>query len=605
MHYSVKKEYMVRTPILPESTFKQTFESSDNGSVVEELIKLSENRTIQEAILVSSPSLYRSLSVLKNDKRSGKKFRQTIESLSRFINRMTTRATPYGLFATVTFKNQGSAIQDGVANQLHKKVHVDYNWLSEVCSSLESDESLFSDLLIKWNGLAITRGDRIALQYTSGWGHRELVEGSQESFIRKILIVTQIKSACQKQISIRELLSVLRKRFTNLNPNQITKVVKELIESEFLLTNLRPNIVDTNDFVKLMHQVEEISSLNPILHRLKYIQTLIDNYERTDLGEGIASYKKLREEMKSVAASPRYLKVDLISTNSSAQTAPLSKVENAVNHMINLTPSQNRFPEIKAFLEKFVEKYGESRKVSLLEVLDPEQGCGSPYDKRLKSDNYIDSQEEKIATAEWISRIEKAISDKVRFIELKNETETKYHANLSRGFEIFTAQCSDSRSSEAKYRILPNTGSDMDGKAAGRFKTIDKQLEVQQSSVSVELVELFRNRNFLNVSRNANNHQYETAIGTNTPADKTEVRLEDILVGVEWGTRGRRFFFESGKTHTHLKFYVTSMINYESSRIFSAIGRFLLEASMYEIDNPFFIPNLLNNANEYPYLPGN
>ncbi|KMQ38780.1 hypothetical protein AAX19_03225 [Oenococcus oeni] len=72
--------------------------------------------------------------------------------------------------------------------------------------------------------------------------------------------------------------------------------------------------------------------------------------------------------------------------------------------------------------------------------------------------------------------------------------------------------------------------------------------------LSVELVELFKNRHFLNVAQNVDANEFETVIGTVTSPDKKEVCLDDILVGIDWINDERHFFFESQSLGKRLKF---------------------------------------------------
>lgn len=602
MHYSIENEYMVRTPVLPEKVFNRTFITSDNDSLAR-LIELSRNSIVRETILIGSPSLYKSLSGLKYEEKTGKKFRHTIESLSHFINRMTSRATPYGLFSAVSFESSSQEMA-GVNSQLHKRVRVDFEWLSAIYSLLEKDKAVLSNLSIRWNPLAIDRGDRIVLQYKTGWGRKEPLDGIQQSFIKKLPIVGQVMLSCQENINFQDLLDSLSQKFAQFDIKQIFNVLRELIENEFLLTDIHPTIVNSDDFGQLIKRLARIPETSLLLNRLQHIQILINQYEKTSLGEGIELYQNIVKQMGSVAKASTYLKVDLLSTKSGGKAPKLSEIDDAMNCVASMTPSQNRFPEITAFLKTFIEKYGEDRMVPLIEVLEPEQGCGSPYSKQLKDVDFRDSREEKMATHQLISKVEEAILQGSKIIDLKKVIPAEYHASFSKGFEVFTAQCSNPITGEEEYRILPNTGSDQNGKAAGRFKIRADRIEKSKSdTLSVELVELFRNRHFLNVAQNVDNNKFETAIGTITSSSKSEICLGDILVGVEWVNDKQRFFFESQKSGKRLKFYVTSMINYENSRIFSNIGRFLLEVSMYQIDNPFFIPNLMNSAYQYPYLP--
>ncbi|WP_176471877.1 lantibiotic dehydratase, partial [Shouchella clausii] len=74
--------------------------SLEGEQAEEQLFQLMKNREIREAIYVSSPSLYHSLIKLEKFSDSPKK-NQLIKSALKYLIRMSTRPTPFGLCSGV------------------------------------------------------------------------------------------------------------------------------------------------------------------------------------------------------------------------------------------------------------------------------------------------------------------------------------------------------------------------------------------------------------------------------------------------------------------------------------------------------------------------
>jgi len=87
--YSPIQSFFVRTPHSPFNSLK---EESFETKIL--------NLQVQEAIYIASPVLYVELQKYLKEKFTDKEEKQRIESsVYRYINRMSTRCTPFGLFA--------------------------------------------------------------------------------------------------------------------------------------------------------------------------------------------------------------------------------------------------------------------------------------------------------------------------------------------------------------------------------------------------------------------------------------------------------------------------------------------------------------------------
>ncbi|PTF45171.1 enterotoxin, partial [Staphylococcus epidermidis] len=117
--------YMVRTPIFSIELYNQ-FLKSDN--IDYDLIL--QNDIFKESIMTTTYNLYQSISKIDWEK-DNKKTRNVKESLLKYLIRMSTRSTPYGMLSGVALgefsENNNIKIRD---SSFHKKdVKIDGQWL--------------------------------------------------------------------------------------------------------------------------------------------------------------------------------------------------------------------------------------------------------------------------------------------------------------------------------------------------------------------------------------------------------------------------------------------------------------------------------------------
>ena len=121
--YNYFNSFIIRTPRLPFSEM----EKSDN------IFELLKDRKIQEAIYIASNTVSNELNKLLDNKVVNKKKKnKLLLSAHRYITRMCTRSTPFGLFAGITLgklNNQSSII---INEQITRKTRLDMYLLSQI-----------------------------------------------------------------------------------------------------------------------------------------------------------------------------------------------------------------------------------------------------------------------------------------------------------------------------------------------------------------------------------------------------------------------------------------------------------------------------------------
>ncbi|MGM9806237.1 MAG: lantibiotic dehydratase [Candidatus Aphodosoma sp.] len=126
-------KFTVRIPFLPIESLKDNFKS------VETLFDLLSNTKVAEAIYIASPVLYDEInkSIASPQKFSAKDMNRIIYSFARYINRMATRCTPFGMFAGCAVGNIGehTSVEIGPSIQRHARLDMDFLYAKYIFSS--------------------------------------------------------------------------------------------------------------------------------------------------------------------------------------------------------------------------------------------------------------------------------------------------------------------------------------------------------------------------------------------------------------------------------------------------------------------------------------
>ncbi len=354
--------FLLRTPIWPIEKFESIF-VQDNE--IESLIHLYDtNEQLREAIAIASPSLHDSL-----QKRAGKDLRQMATSLSHYITRMATRATPFGLFASVSIGYWGQTTDVAFdSSLLRKRARCDMEWIYSLVQKLYQNENLFISLSVRTNPLAQLSGERYCLTYA-----RHIEKGfSPKLFsIRATKLTRYILAFAREPIEISSLWQKIQKNIPSLEQEKTLNVIRELLSQQFLLPGILPSLLDVAPFESLLDY------LSPFLN-IEHVAGEITAYNQLRPGRGEIALEKLQKKMSMIVSSKAYLQVDTAYDKSATLSKCIAaELEKTLNLLWKVSVVQSKQSPLAAYHTKFIEKYGVNRTVPLLELLDEEKGLGT------------------------------------------------------------------------------------------------------------------------------------------------------------------------------------------------------------------------------------
>lgn len=582
--YKCADKYMIRIPLKEHTLDKLNIKNYN-----EFLINICKDTLFREQVLVSSKTLYDTMNVfLKGpDKLQGKKKRNFFNAITKYYIRSTTRTTPFGMFSSVgigsfTSKNQ----LEFNKHTFFKKARVDLGWLFKTIKKIEMESA--DQLAFKLNHASYIKGDRSFLLYSTDGK-------SDEISIRSTSVFNIIYSYCKELISFKSLLQIIEQNYPNTPKQRIKEYLLELIDKEFLISNLRPPLTVEDQYQYFIKQAEDSKVNMFLLSKLKEIQKQIESYNYLPMGEGEQEYIGLYDSMNEIAESRSPLQIDVgLGDRNINLKYRLGQDISSLASMLTMIamPFGKKSTHLELYKTKFIEKYGFEREVLLIEMLDSSSGIGAPATyTNPRNDYYEANQIDKSYTPEmknyFLMKYFEAVKNNTPIELCEGELKEYYDIEIDNQEVPVSLEMNfivKERDGDIKLYLGSNIGSASAGKTFGRFSHVSnefreiirdlnlKEKEIKNKNSNLcELSYIPNNIRSGNVTRNISYRDKEMSLFSNGSKSEQEmVKIKDILIGIDNNT----FYARHKKTGDILEFGTNNMLN---PFIASNPIRFLLE----------------------------
>ena len=585
--FSSLDTFMLRTPLLPLNIYFEwlNFKKSDS-EFLKNFFNSPESEQFCESLKVTSPSLYKTLEDFLNNKgiRNEEYF---LNSIFKYFIRATTRCTPFGLFAGISFGTFTKSNSELILHspKLLKNVSADMEWICGVIKKIE--EEFYKKIQYRKNEGIYIKGDRAVLLN---------IEKEDENLILKksISLTPALKSVfdtAKDYVTFDKILLNLQNNYPNQKISTLEKYIKELIDNDYLVSILRPSLSNENTLKKLVETLEELGLENIYLKNiLSYMQMYQDE---SCSKNAIKVYEKLKKHMEMLYKSSNYIQIDSKSNFKSIKiNKKLIKDLNGLMKILLTLNDKNISSDVKwqRYKTKFIEKYGETREVPLLELLDEDLGLGVPEGYQ---EEPIESRTSWIGTIGqglkefFFNKFENALIKKEKFIEIKDSDFKDYELSnidsVPKSFDINLSLTKD-KFGKSKYYIGCGVGALRAGSSFGRFFSIMdnpvslfKKINQKTSDDGVlncELRFLPPDTRNANVSHCVTASDYEISMSCSSYKLKSQrLSLDDIVIGI----KDFKFYAKSVSKNKIVNFTVNNMFNRLS---FPSVFRFLWDISI-------------------------
>jgi thiopeptide-type bacteriocin biosynthesis protein len=386
--------FVLRTPLLAFDDFTAWAEgtrlstAADTPEALEEawvadrvrlrhrLAAWVQHPAVRQAIYVASISLYESLSVWIADPESNRG--QRVErALVRYFARMTSRATPFGLFAGISLGTFGSRcrleIDELSAHQRCSRLDMDYLW--SLTEALVGSPELAQQISFISNDSVYRVGDRY--RYVEARVQNR-VRSYHLSSVEWTEPIAQTLARARSGARRAELAAELVATDPELELGEATEFIEGLIACQLLVPQLTPVMSGESPVARLISDLESVPAGRSSAAVLRRIQNDLETIDRTTLPQLLDPYHAVAaalDELPGHTEGAGWLQVDM-RVSSRAVSLPQAVADEIVRGAGVLNRIfTNRAGLVSRFATAFRARY-DDREVPLLEVLDEDIGIG-------------------------------------------------------------------------------------------------------------------------------------------------------------------------------------------------------------------------------------
>jgi thiopeptide-type bacteriocin biosynthesis protein len=550
---------MVRAPALPVEAYLGLSGAQRGDSPPGDGVTVRpEDPLIVRAITVASSALGAEMRRLPNHRQLSASARG---ALLRYVIRMSTRPTPFGLFAGAALGQWGERTDLSLSASVGKtRTRPDMAWLLGLVMDLEARPMVRQHLRLVANSSAVIRAGRVWL------GERAPMQGGgggSAVSLRATPVVLRALALAHEPIAYRDLAAALLASTEAATPHKIDTLLTQLWEHTLLLTDLRPPLTAADPARYVADRLKDIPQAEAVLESLQSVLEAVAAWDALPPEQGAAAFPRLVAKALAVTGpvtdTPLMVDTALALRGQRIHRAVGMEAARAAELLLRLTPLPAGPPHITAYRRAFEAKYGHDREVPLLEVLDPDCGLGPPNGHGAVSE--IPPARSARRARTLLRLAVSALRDRRRVVDLDADTLSRIGtwspslatAPPSLDIYAFVAARSAAALDAGDFQVIvgPNLGASAAGRNLGRFAdllgaappALRRAAQAEQERVPrhvwAELVYLPRRFRSANVIVRPPVRSHEIVLGTSAGVSPSKVIPLDQLVV---GTRAGRFY---------------------------------------------------------------
>lgn len=386
--------FAIRTPLLPFEDFEAWAVGATAPAALADPVRLEraveEDRKsqrlrlqeivrrpeVREALFLASPDLDEALEAWFREPDS-EKGQRAERAVVKYVSRMATRATPFGLFAgsSVGLQGQKTRLLLEPRGKCRRHSRLDMDYLFALGEALGRDPLLRGVLRFRPNSTIYPDGNRLRYVESGLVGgersyHLVSVEDSQA--LRAVL--DEAASGSTFEALAASLLG------EDVNREEAEAFVGELVDEQVLVPSLGLTLTGPEPVAGMIAGLSGDARTAGIASSLEGVLEELAEIDASPLGIEPGRYRCLASSLEGLPARPelaRLLQVDLVKSSPAATLGP--KVQDEVRRGVDLLRRivAPRPSNLEPFREAFEERYGD-REIPLVEALDEESGIGYP-----------------------------------------------------------------------------------------------------------------------------------------------------------------------------------------------------------------------------------
>ncbi len=560
----------VRAPLLPVECYRALADQK------RQLDLLSDPRMLS-ALAVGSASLLAAIDRFSQSGLTQRDADRMRAKLRRYQIRMSTRPTPYGLFAGVALASWGENTDLRICATLARtRTRPDMAWLMNLVMSAEADPAIRRHLSLVANPLAVVEAGRLFLSERAPSGPASPVIPVS---VRATNVVKRALALARSPICYADLVARLCEATPSATVEKVEKLLNELWEQTVLLTDLRPPLTSSSPARYVADRMARIPDAAGAMATLNTFVTALSTWDSLKVEQRAEGFKSLLAESGVPLDGSQQIPIQVdmamslegrignIIAREAAQTAEL---------LLRLSPSPRGISTLADYRQLFVNRYGYDREVPLKELLDAQRGLGPPSFHSHESVGPDPSKAAQraqtllqLACAALRRRERAVLLDEPLIARLETWRPSSDTAPLSLDINVLIGAGSAAAMDSGDFVMVlgPNLGAASAGRNLGRFAdllapdgidALERTAAAEQAHAPdqlwAEAVYIPANFRLANVVIRPAVRTYELALGVTPGVPSSRViPLDELVVGVEqdrfyvgWPAVGKRVNFSAG-----------------------------------------------------------
>jgi lantibiotic biosynthesis protein len=367
--------FVLRTPFYPLAFFDCC--RRVDAPTPDELIAIYRRPEVREALLLASPNLFDKLEkFLRGELDDKKEIEKLHYAIMRYLIRMASRPTPFGLFAGCTLGHWGDATALELAGQDEYRRHtrLDMNYLCALAQDLAKHPQVKGALRYFPNSSLYRIGKHlryVEFRYQDTRRTHHIVAVEDSPYIQRVL---ERAASGARMAELAELL--VEEEITLADA---TAFVEELIASQVLVHDLEPAITGPEFLHHILSVLAPLEGVGDVCAALERTRAKLEWIDGSPIGATVDAYQEIAADLKPLgtAYELKFLfQTDMIKP---ARTCTLDRAlvaaVTAGLTVLNKFASAGATTNLTRFRDAFIERY-ETREMPLLTVLDSETGIG-------------------------------------------------------------------------------------------------------------------------------------------------------------------------------------------------------------------------------------
>lgn len=377
--YKNFSKYILRTPLFSFSSYEKLTAETE---ISDEAFKtVCENPVVREALFLASPSLFEEMNRwLDGEMDDAKKEEKLRFSILKYISRMSSRCTPFGLFAGCSVGEFGDETNVTLKGSDKNKRHtrLDMNYLVALSQDLVRNKKIREQLLFFPNSSIYKAGPQlryIEYKYFNSRRHHHIVAVDDTEYLAVVL------NKAANGANLAELAALLVD--DEITTEEATEFIEELVSSQLLISELEPSVSGPEFLDQICSVLERLEGVEGILNALKEADKKINAIDQS-IGNNPKVYLELSEYLKQLDTDFELkfmFQTDMVIQNAT-NTINKELVEDIKKGFAIL--NKITFPQSTTTLTKFRDAFHErfeEREVPLSTALDVEIGIGYKQDQ--------------------------------------------------------------------------------------------------------------------------------------------------------------------------------------------------------------------------------